>query len=128
MVRFTQMLNAPVTPINVIDSQESNAPMKDAAETARAFNTALLSSQSLLQGSQNRDIGAEILFLTKTPGFQALLRCIQNYATTSGLSEVAAASSLVETFRKMDSLWASLALQEGITQLRSIMNEPDPQN
>ncbi|MGK5087220.1 hypothetical protein WDW86_06650 [Bdellovibrionota bacterium FG-2] len=102
--------------------------MKDAAETARAFNTALLSSQSLLQGSQNRDIGAEILFLTKTPGFQALLRCIQNYATTSGLSEVAAASSLVETFRKMDSLWASLALQEGITQLRSIMNEPDPQN
>ncbi len=125
------MLNSPVTSVTATSAHDARTEARQndsrANHTARAFNTALLGSQVLVHGAQSRDLSTEILQLTRSPAFQIILQCIQSYASSSGLSETDAASSLIDTFKKIDSLWSGLAHQEGVAQLRALMSEPNSQ-
>ena len=94
--------------------EQSAAEMVD--ELVRAFNTAMIASQS----TTGRDISAEIYLLMESPAFRAILNAVRQHARLQGITERQASEQVIATFRKMDDLWSAYVHQEGVNQLKSL--------
>ena len=90
------------------------------AELARVFNTALVATRS----QRGRNHSAELFQLMETPAFQMILHAARSLARTHGISEREASEQLIDTFRKVDQLWADYVFQEGMEKLK-LQQNPD---
>lgn len=84
-------------------------------ELIRIFNTALIATQA----EPARDFTREIYEMMESPAFRAILSTVRQYARLQGVSERQAAEQLIETFRKMDSVWRDYVFQQGVDRLKN---------
>jgi hypothetical protein len=83
-------------------------------DIARILNTAVVSTRT----QENRDCSAELYELVQSPAYSAILAAVKQHATSSGITEVQAAEQVIQTFRKLDSIWGTYLHQEGVARLR----------
>ncbi len=93
-------------------SAAPSAPQSD--DLVRVFNTALVTSR--LDGS--KAYVREMTDLVETPAFRAILNAVRQLARLQGISERAAAEQVIQTFRKVDALWAEYLVHEGLAHLK----------
>jgi hypothetical protein len=84
------------------------------AELTRLLNAAILSTRA----DRKKDFAGELYQLVESPAFEAILAAIRNLSVSSGMSERQAAEAIVQTFRKVDTLWTEYVFQEGVDRLR----------
>lgn len=101
------------TPAQVATSGAPSAPCAD--DLTRIFNTALVATRAEV----GRDYSSELLRLTDSPAFRAILGSVRQLALTQGVSEKDAAEAVVQTFRKVDRVWGDYLCQEGLDRLKS---------
>ncbi|MCC7440139.1 MAG: hypothetical protein IT285_00810 [Bdellovibrionales bacterium] len=87
---------------------------------ARVFNTALISTQ----GDSSEEFSEELFRVMKSPAFHCILSSVQALAQRERLSERDAAEKLVQTFRKLDSLWSRYVVREGLEKIRGPQSRP----
>ncbi len=92
------------------------------ADLARVFNTALVTTRV----QKGRNHSAELFQLMETPAFQMILHASRSLARAQGISERAASELLIDTFRKVDQLWAEYVFQEGVEKLK--LQSPQERN
>lgn len=80
----------------------------------QVFNSALVTTRSEEISSST----AELYRLIEQSAFGAILNSIQTHATEKGISEVEAAREVIQTFRKIDSIWTQFLLSEGVERLK----------
>jgi hypothetical protein len=83
-------------------------------EMSVTLNTAFV--RSLLPPAE-RNLAAELDMISKTPAYKAITSATQQLAQSQNISELEAAEQLICTFRKMDELWQSYLLQEGMARV-----------
>jgi hypothetical protein len=91
---------------------QASSPVDD---LSRIFNTALVGTRT--EGV--RDLSAELFSLVESPAFRAILSAVRQTARTEGISEREAAEEVIRTFRKVDRIWETYILQEGVDRLRA---------
>lgn|GEM_PF-2924216 len=84
------------------------------ADLARTFNTAVVASRA----ARGRNHSSELFQLMETPAFQMILHAARSLARTQGVSERDACEQIIDTFRKVDQLWADYVFQEGMEKLK----------
>jgi hypothetical protein len=92
----------------------STAPAS-AADLTRLFNAAILSTRA----DRKKDFAGELYNLVESPAFEAILGAIRTLSRTGGFTERQAAEQIVQTFRRIDSVWTEYVIQEGVDRLRS---------
>jgi hypothetical protein len=90
-------------------STQNTAPAPSNADLTRVFNAAVLSTHT----ARGRDFATELYQLVGTPAFESILAAIRHLASTAGISEQQACEQVIQTFRKIDSVWKEYAFQEG---------------
>ncbi len=83
-------------------------------DLTRIFNTALLSTKT----ESVRDFSGELYKLVESPAFRAILASIRQVARNHGISEREAAEAVIQTFRKLDTIWEGYLIQEGLDRLK----------
>jgi hypothetical protein len=81
---------------------------------AKVFNSALVATRA----KTKRDFSAELHQLMDGASFKTILNAVRQLSCVQGISEQQAAEELVETFRKLDSLWDDYIYKEGVGRLR----------
>lgn len=84
-------------------------------ELTRIFNSALVATRV----AESKNPASELHALMETPAFQAMMNSVRHLARSEGISEREAAELLVQTFRKVDQIWADYIYQEGVNRLRN---------
>jgi hypothetical protein len=84
-------------------------------DLARIFNTVLVSSLA----QEESDFPGEFCKLMESPAFRAILAAIQQHARAEGSTVRQATEQVIQTFRKMDSLWRSYIYREGLDKIGS---------
>src|SRR3954465_7427441 len=84
------------------------------AELTRIFNAAILATRT----DRKRDFAAELYQLVETPAFEVILQAIRSLAQKQAVTDRQAAEHVIDTFRKIDSVWTEYAFQEGVDRLR----------
>ena len=92
---------------------ETQPTHSSTADLTRLLNAAILSTRS----DRKKDFAAELYQLVESPAYEAILGAIRALASTSGISERQAAEQIVQTFRKVDQVWAEYVFQEGVDRL-----------
>jgi hypothetical protein len=80
------------------------------------FNTAFVRSRMPASG---RDLSAELTEISKTPAYVAVMNVARQLAQAQKISELEAAEQIISTFRKMDEIWGSYLVQEGMARITS---------
>jgi hypothetical protein len=93
---------------------ESSPTSTSTADLTRLLNAAVLSTRA----ERKKDFAAELYQLVESPAYEAILGAIRALASASGISERQAAEQIVQTFRKVDQVWAEYVFQEGVDHLR----------
>lgn len=78
------------------------------------FNTAFVRTRT---PSKDRNLAAELAALSQTPAGAAIRGAAQALAKQQGLSELEASEQIITTFRKLDKVWKTFLLQEGMARL-----------
>lgn len=111
------MLSPP--PVHALGSHFSpgnrSAGPEEAADLTRILYTAMVSTRAAI----TRDLASELLQLSQTPAFRAILTAVRQHARLQGIPERQAAEEVVETFRKLDGIWADYVTQEGVDRLKT---------
>ena len=106
-----------------MNSQHSNvSPPVD--ELVRVFNTAIVATRA----SAPRDLSTELFTLVDSPAFRSILQSVRSLARGQQISEKEASELIIETFRKMDRIWADYVYQEGVDRLKAQLTPPSAQN
>ncbi len=92
----------------------SATPSQPVDDLVRIFNTALVSSRVESQKS----FSEEVFALMDSPAFRSILHAIRQMSKAEGISEAHAAEKIITTFRKLDRLWDSYLLNEGVSKVR----------
>src|SRR4051794_30102124 len=108
-----------MVPVSFMSSSKAlmTAPQPTPSSTAdltRLLNAAILSTRA----ERKKDFAAELYQLVESPAYEAILGAIRALASSSGISERQAAEQIVQTFRKVDQVWAEYVFQEGVDHLR----------
>jgi len=90
-------------------------PCPSTEELSRIFNSAIVATRV----AKEKNPASELHLLMETPAFQAMMNSIRQLARSEGISEREAAELLVQTFRKVDQIWADYIYQEGVNRLRN---------
>lgn len=90
------------------------SPNSSVDELTRIFNSALVTTRA----ESLKDFTTELFGLVESPAFRAILAAIRQHARNYGLSEKEAAEQIIQTFRKVDRIWADYIYQEGVDRLR----------
>ena len=92
------------------DYRSAKAMNEDTREWISAFNTSILTTKA----NEVKDRTIEFSSLMQTPEFASLLIAAQHLADSLGLTKEEATERLIETFRKLDSVWTEMVLKRGI--------------
>lgn len=98
-----------------LPSKGPAVPSTTTEDTARIFNTAIVSTQ--VGGS--RDFSQELAGLVDSPAFRSILSAVKQHARLQGISEKVAAEQIIQTFRCLDRAWTNYVFQEGVERLRA---------
>lgn len=102
--------------VNKSGNRSATSPSSSSSkeELTRIFNSAILSTRS----KAKRNFSAELIALTESTSFKAILNAVQQVARVQGISDRQAAEQVIETFRKMDDLWSEYTVCEGLDKIR----------
>jgi hypothetical protein len=89
-------------------------PFEKVEDVGVIFNTAFVRSRA---PSPGRDLTGELAEISKSPAYQAIILAAHQLAKTQNISELEAAEQIIATFRKMDDVWKSYLLQEGMARI-----------
>lgn len=106
------MQDTPYHPNAQTDSCQGMPPVD---ELTRVFNSAMVATKS----ESLRDFSAEMVSLIDSPAFRSILSSIRQLARSQGISEREAAENVIQTYRRLDRLWESYLIQEGVEKIRS---------
>ena len=95
-----------------VPSGSSSGTSRD--DVARAFNTALIATQA----KSKRDFSGELLEITESAPFKAILSAVRQLASIHGMTERQAAEQVIQTFRKIDEVWSDYVFREGLDKIR----------
>ncbi len=82
----------------------------DTREWISALNTSILTTRT----DSGRDLSMELSRVMQSPEFTSLLFAAQYLADSLGLSKEEATERIVQTFRKLDSIWGDMVTKRGI--------------
>lgn len=85
----------------------------------RVFNTAIISTAAETQ----ENVTEELLRLTRSPAFKAILRATGDLANDQNISEKEAAELLIHTFREVDKVWSRYVFLQGVDLLKKSQNQ-----
>jgi hypothetical protein len=89
-------------------------PLEKIEDLGVIFNTAFVRSRA---PSPGRDLTSELVEISKSPAYQAILVASHQLAKSQNISELDAAELIITTFRKMDDVWKNYLLQEGMARI-----------
>jgi hypothetical protein len=89
-------------------------PFEKAEDVGVIFNTAFVRSRA---PSPGRDLTAELAELSQSAAYQAIMAASHQLAKAQNISELDAAEQIITTFRKMDDVWKSYLIQEGMARI-----------
>ncbi len=92
------------------DHRSSSGISDDTREWISALNTSILTTKT----SSLKDRSSELSAIMQTPEFTSLLFAAQYLGDSLGLTKEEATERLIDTFRKLDSIWGDMVLKRGI--------------
>lgn len=100
---------------SLMQSQENLSVRLSDEQLIKQINAAFVNSHAL---GQKEASAQELQIILTSPALGALLRSIRILATEQGISEMAAAESVVEVMQKLDSIWTQYLIQEGLNRIK----------
>ena len=95
------------------DYRSQGGMNEDTREWISALNTSILTTRT----NQVRDRSSELSGLMKSPEFTSLLFAAQYLGDSLGITKEEATERLIETFRKLDSIWSDMVIKRGIQSM-----------
>ncbi len=84
-------------------------------DLARIFNTAVVTVKT----PPERNFPSELNEILQSPVFKSILYAVRDLSIKSGISEREASEQLIQTFRKLDSIWSDYLHHEGLERVLS---------
>jgi hypothetical protein len=92
------------------DYRSTGGMSEDTREWISALNTSILTTRT----NMLRDRSPELASIMQTPEFTSLLFAAQYLGDSLGLSKEEATERIIDTFRKLDSIWGDIVIKRGI--------------
>lgn len=92
------------------DYRSSVGTSDDTREWMSALNTSILTTRANLV----KDHSSELSGIMQSPEFTSLIFAAQYLAESLGLSKEEATERLIDTFRKLDTIWGDMVIKRGI--------------
>lgn len=106
------MTQNPSTLKTSASATSTNSPSHE--ELTRIFNTALVSANQ----ESTRDFSKEMAEIMSSPAFSAILGAVAALSTQREIEPRAAAEQIISTFQRLDGLWKTYLLQEGLGRIK----------